>query len=52
MSKKTGKKLVLVVHPDQLKTKGQQDAFVDKAADKMLDLIDENRRAAGKPPLK
>jgi hypothetical protein len=49
---KTTRKLALIVHPDQLKTEAEQEAFVDKAVDFMLDLINEALAARGEPPLR
>jgi len=49
---KKARKPVIIVHPNELKTKKQQDAFVDKATDTMMGLLDEYARKTGTAPLK
>jgi hypothetical protein len=39
------------VHPDELKTKEKQDAFVDATTEDLLDMIDEERKQNGLEPL-
>ena len=49
---KTTRELVLIVHPSRLKTEAQHEAFVDRAVDTLLDLMDEYARKTGTQPLR
>jgi hypothetical protein len=43
---------LFVVHPDDLETEEQKDALGDHVADAVVDLLNEELKRRGEPPLK
>lgn len=49
--KKPSRELAFVVHPDDVKTPADEDAFANEISDGIVKLVDEERKRQGLPPL-
>lgn len=45
------RELAFVVHPDDVKTEADEDAFADEIADGIVKMVDAERQRQGLPPL-